>query len=237
MASGYTARRWEKIRELLYITRVFFLLLAHEILCALNEESTPVPSYLPCDADVQAHSGRYCLKSGIAPAVSSCLIPHRLLPRRSPGRRGGLTAPPRPIPVHRLPLADSLARCLLSLPELGRYVRSSTTVARCCSRPIRSSPCGSPPPSMSILLPYFFICCCWLLFLSVYLIWRLLVCFTSSLHSVYLIFFCQSKFKKLGDVSGQSLSNCCILYVSFCSKLFIDGCSVLYNELVTSNYM
>jgi len=30
MASGYTARRWEKIRELLYITRVFFLLLAHE---------------------------------------------------------------------------------------------------------------------------------------------------------------------------------------------------------------
>ena len=218
-----------------------FSVVGTRILCALDEESTPVPSYLPCDADVQAHSGRYCLKSGIVPAVSGCLIPHRLLPRRSPGRRGdwrgGLTAPPHRIPVHRLPVADSLARCLLSLPELGRYVRSSTTVARCCSRPIRSSPCGSPPPSMSILLPYFFICCCWLLFLSVYLIWRLLVCFTSSLHSVYLIFFCQSKFKKLGDVSGQSLSNCCILYVSFCSKLFIDGCSVLYNELVTSNYM
>ena len=138
-----------------------FSVVGTRILCALDEESTPVPSYLPCDADVQAHSGRYYLKSGIAPAVSGCLIPHRLLPRRSPGRRGdwrgGLTAPPHRIPVHRLPVADSLARCLLSLPELGRYVRSSTTVARCCSRPIRSSPCGSPPPSMSILVPYFFL--------------------------------------------------------------------------------
>ena len=156
MASGYTARRWEKNKRIAIHHTCVFSVVGTRILCTLDEESTPVPSYLPCDADVQAHSGRYCLKSGIAPAVSSCLIPHRLLPRRSPGRRGGLTAPPRPIPVHRLPLADSLARCLLSLPELGRYVRSSTTVARCCSRPIRSSPCGSPPPSMSILVPYFF---------------------------------------------------------------------------------
>ena len=129
MASGYTARRWEKNKRIAIHHTCVFSVVGTWILCALDEESTPVPSYLPCDADVQAHSGRYCLKSGIAPAVSGCLIPHRLLPRCSPGRRGdwrcGLTAPPCPIPVHRLPLADSLAWCLLSVPELGRYVRLS----------------------------------------------------------------------------------------------------------------
>jgi len=213
-----------------------FSVVGTRILCALDEESTPVPSYLPCDADVQAHSGRYCLKSGIAPAVSGCLIPHRLLPRRSPGRRGGLTAPPRPIPVHRLPLADSLARCLLSLPELGRYVRSSTTVARCCSRPIRSSPCGSPPPSMSILLPYFFLSAV-VGFCFSQFIWSEGCLCASLVHCIqFTWFFLPIEVQKVGWCI-RALSNCCILYVSFCSKLFIDGCSVLYNELVTSNYM
>ena len=241
MASGYTARRWEKIRELLYITRVFFLLLAHEFCVRWmknRHRSLPICLVtLTCrptlDVTVWNRESRLLFLAASFPIVFS---PDALLAGEAIGEAASL--------LRRTPSLCIASPSLIRL--LGVFYHCQSSGGMCVRRPPWRGAAAGPSvqvPAARLRLPcqfwspIFFICCCWLLFLSVYLIWRLLVCFTSSLHSVYLIFFCQSKFKKLGDVSGQSLSNCCILYVSFCSKLFIDGCSVLYNELVTSNYM
>jgi len=92
-------------------------------------------------------------------SVYSCLISPSSSPlRRSPAQRGDsrgdLAAPLRPISVRRLLLTDSVARCRLPLPELGRYlcVRRLLPLFVSTSRRFKRRP-RRPAPSLCVASP------------------------------------------------------------------------------------